>query len=104
MTDTLKQDRPAAHLDSAEVAWLTTVTGSGQPQSSPVWFLWDGSSFWLRSQAAAGKVRNIQANPKVAIHLSDDGHGGDVVTVDGTASLGEEPPDGLLDRYLTKYA
>jgi PPOX class probable F420-dependent enzyme len=82
MTDTLRQDAIAERLATEEIAWLTTVTGKGQPQSSPIWFLWDGESFWLRSQEHAAKVRNIGGNPRVSLHLSDDGHGGNVVTVD----------------------
>ncbi len=26
-------------------AWITTVTAGGQPQSSPVWFLWADGEF-----------------------------------------------------------
>ena len=32
-------------LREEEVAWLTTVRSSGQPQSVPIWFLWDGETF-----------------------------------------------------------
>ena len=102
MTDVLHQDGPARRLASESVAWLTTAGADGQPQSSPVWFIWDGASLWLRSRADAGKVRNVRANPRVALHLADDGYGGDVVTIEGTASL-EEPPAELLASYLAKY-
>ena len=63
MTDTLQQDATAERLATEEIVWLTTVTGKGQPQSSPIWFLWDGESFWLRSQEHAAKVRNIGGQP-----------------------------------------
>lgn len=102
MTDELQQDGPARRLSEEGVAWLTTAGADGQPQSSPVWFIWDGSSLWMRSQAHAGKVGNIEANPLVAFHLPDDGHGGDIVTIEGTASFEAEPPE-LWDRYLAKY-
>jgi PPOX class probable F420-dependent enzyme len=102
MAESLQQGRPAQRLNDEGVAWLTTVGAGGQPQSSPVWFFWDGSSFWLRSQATAGKVHNIEANALVAIHLADDGRGGDIVTVEGTASV-EDEPEWLLDSYMAKY-
>jgi PPOX class probable F420-dependent enzyme len=69
-----------------------------------VWFLWDGRTFLLYSQPGAQKVRNLAANPKVALHLGDDGAGGDIVTVEGTAAL--EPGSPRADRvegYLAKY-
>ena len=64
MTDVLQQEGPAQRLAGEGVGWLTTVGAEGQPQSSPVWFIWDGASLWLRSQAQAGKVRNIRPTPK----------------------------------------
>ena len=102
MTDVLHHGEPDRRLETETIAWLTTVSGSGQPQSSPVWFLWDGSSLWLRSQEGAGKVRNIAANSRVSIHLADDGHGGSIVTVEGTASIEDEPAE-LVDGYMAKY-
>ena len=102
MSDVLQQDGPARRLADEGVGWLTTAGAGGQPQSSPVWFVWDGASLWLRSQAQAGKVRNIKANPRVAFHLADDGNGGDIVTIEGLASL-EDAPAELLAAYITKY-
>ena len=102
MTDVLQQEGLARRLGEESIGWLTTVSRSGQPQSSPVWFIWDGASLWLRSQAQAGKVRNVEANERVAFHLADDGHGGQIVTIEGLASVEPEPP-ALLDAYLAKY-
>ena len=102
MTDVLQQPEPTQRLSSEDVAWLTTAGAHGQPQSSPVWFVWDGASLWLRSQPAAGKVRNIKANPQVALHLADDGHGGNIVTIEGRASLEDASPE-LMSSYFSKY-
>ena len=96
--------RAQQRLRSEQIAWLTTVRADGQAQSSPVWFLWDGQTFLLYSQPGAQKVRNVTVNPKVALHLGDDGDGGDIVTVEGTATL--EPDSPRADRvaeYLAKY-
>jgi PPOX class probable F420-dependent enzyme len=103
MTDVLQQDGPAQRFAGEGVGWLTTAGADGQPQSSPVWFMWDGASLWLRRQAQAGKVRNIKANPRVDSHLADDGHGGNIITIEGTASLEAEPPKQLLEAYFAKY-
>jgi len=103
MSDDLSTGRPAERLGTEPIAWLTTAGADGQPQSSPVWFLWDGSAFWLRSEARAGKVTNVRANPKVALHLGDDGHGGDIVTAEGTAEIVDGLPAAVETAYLTKY-
>ena len=106
MLDPSKQghDRAESRLRSEPIVWLTTVRADGQAQSSPVWFLWDGQTFLLYSQPGAQKVRNLAANPKVALHLDDDGDGDDIVTVEGTAEI--EPGTPRADRveeYLAKY-
>jgi len=91
-------------LRSEPVAWLTTVRADGQAQASPVWFLWDGDTFLLYSQPGAQKVRNLAANPKVALHLGDDGNGGDVVSFEGTATVEPDTPRAdRVDGYLAKY-
>ena len=91
-------------LGAEHVAWLTTVRADGQAQSTPVWFLWDGETFLLYSQPGAQKVRNVAANPRVSLHLNDDGSGGDVVTFEGQATVEPDTPRAdRVDGYLAKY-
>ena len=91
-------------LRSEPVVWLTTVRADGQAQASPVWFLWDGETFLLYSQPDAQKVRNVTVNPKVSLHLSDNGAGDDVVTFEGTATVEPGTPRAdRVDGYLAKY-
>jgi PPOX class probable F420-dependent enzyme len=94
----------AARLESTQVAWLTTVRADGQPQSSYIWFHFDGSDLLIFSRPGAGKLRNIAANPKVAFNLDGDGHGGGVLTVDATAEVvsGDVPPERIA-AYMAKY-
>ena len=101
MTDTLQG--AADRLETEQIGWLTTVSRGGQPQASPIWFLWHNDHIWLRSQAGAAKVANIRAHPKVAFHLDDDGQGAGVVTAEGTAEVVEHLPDGVREAYLAKY-
>jgi PPOX class probable F420-dependent enzyme len=84
--------------------WLTTVSPDGQPQSTPVWFLWDGSTFLVYSRPDTPKLRNIAANPKVSFHLDGQEEGVHVVTVEGTAEvLRDQPPADQVPAYLEKY-
>ena len=96
--------RADRRLRSEQILWLTTVRADGQPQSSPVWFLWDGETFLVFSQPSAQKLRNLAANPRVAVHLESDGTGDEVLTVDGTAAVDPEvPPSDQLEEYGVKY-
>lgn len=96
--------RAERHLRAEPIMWLTTVDGAGQPQSSPVWFVWDGATI-LHYSAHSQKVHNIRRNPKVSLHLSDDGQGGNILTLEGTAAIVPDPtPAHQTPAYLEKYA
>ena len=69
----------------------------------PVWFLWDGESILVYSQPDTPKLRNIAANPRVALHLNDDGRGSDIVTVAGRAAVSDDPPADRVPAYIEKY-
>jgi PPOX class probable F420-dependent enzyme len=88
-------------LRTEPVIWLTTVQASGQPQTSPVWFIWDGAVVRILSMPGAGKVRNLRANPRVALNLDGNKLGGEIVSLEGSAELAEDEPAG--EDYLAKY-
>jgi len=85
------------------VIWLATVGRDGHPHVVPVWFWWDGKSLLIYA-VPGQKVRDIQANPNVALHLNSDPAGEDVVRVDGTAKIdAKHPPASKVVGYLRKY-
>ena len=89
-------------LQQEQIVWLTTVNAEGQPQSSPVWFLWENGTF-LHHSKADQKIRNISRHPQVALHLNDR-HGGDVVSIEGTAEiLPDNTAASIRPAYLEKY-
>lgn len=96
--------RAEQRLRTEQILWLTTVRADGQPQASPVWFLWDGETFLVFSQPSAQKLRNLATNPRVAVNLNSDAVGEDVVTIDGRAAVDPDaPPSDHLEEYLVKY-
>ena len=101
-------DREQAHAETRlrreKIAWLTTVRRDGQPQSSPVWFLWREGEIVVYSKPTTQKVRNVRSNPKVAIHLRDVDEGSDIVSIEGTAEIDESYPSAAaIPEYVTKY-
>ena len=91
-------------LQAEPIVWLTTVERSGQPQSTPVWFLWDAGEFLIYGAANGPKVRNIESNPHVSLHLEGNGRGGANVIFEGRARL--DPPGPRADAvpaYVGKY-
>jgi PPOX class probable F420-dependent enzyme len=96
--------RAEARLREEIIIWLTTVRSDGQPQSVPVWFLWDGETFLIYSRPGRQKLKNIGSNPRVGLHLNSSAHGGDVVRAEGTAEVVQDvPPAGEVGEYVEKY-
>jgi PPOX class probable F420-dependent enzyme len=95
----------ARRLRSDPVIWLTTVSAQGQPQSTPVWFIWEEGrgTILIFSIPTSPKLANVRANPKVSLHFNDIA-GSDVVTIEGVAEIAHDaPPIDRLPEYVEKY-
>jgi PPOX class probable F420-dependent enzyme len=91
-------------LEADTIGWLTTVTPEGQPQTFPIWFLWEDGEALIYSDRRARRNSNIASNPRVTLHLNDNGRGGDVVVVEGEARVDDATPaPGDNAAYLAKY-
>ena len=87
-------------LRNDPLVWLITVRPDGRPHVVPVWFFWDGETFLIFSEPNKQKLRNVQQNPNVSLALDGTGTLGlDVVVVEGTAELLNEPSLSLLKTY-----
>ncbi len=103
--DSEKGQKLAERLRKETVIWLTTVRADGMPTPTPVWFVWEGESFFLYSQADSYKLRNLAANPKASLNLNCDADGeGGVAVFTGELRVAEgEPPAIDNPVYLEKY-
>jgi len=94
-----------ARLARERIAWFTSVTPQGQPQTLPVWFLWDDGEVLVYSFRRAVRNRNVADNPRVSFHLADDGQGDDLVILEGEARIDRSTPAARDNpAYLAKYA
>ena len=105
----LDQGKPAHaaaadRLQSEPIIWLTTVTPSGQPQSTPVWFLWRDGEFLIYGAKNGPKNESIEANPHVSLHLEGNGRGGANVIFEGEARIDPNGPRAdAVPEYIDKY-
>ena len=88
----------------ARTAKLATVRADGRPHVVPVWFVLDPSTadadspigdVILNTGADSLKGRNLRRQPQVSLCVDDDQPPFSFVTIDGVATLSEEP-DALL--------
>ena len=108
LTADLPDDRRArveTRLRTNLMAWLTTVNASGRPDSVPVWFLLrDDGTVLIYSQPGKAKLRNIDANPHVALGLDVTDIGRDIIRIEGTAVRAPEHPRAdRVPEYKAKY-
>jgi PPOX class probable F420-dependent enzyme len=69
-----------------------------------VWFIIEDDEFLIYSKDRTARVRNIEANPRVALNLDGNGEGGAVVTIEGLARIDNAAPAAAAHiAYLDKY-
>jgi len=97
--------RVAQRLRDEEVIWLTTVRADGQPQPSPVWFLWqDDNTFVIYSRPNQPKLRNIARDSHVSLNFNSSETGGNVVIFRGDARIEPNAPSAdQIPNYVEKY-
>ena len=75
------------HLADDLVGWLTTVAPDGRVQTSPISFLWEGSTILIYSKPNAPKLRNIAAHAQVSFNLNSDPYADHALVIEGTAEV-----------------
>lgn len=93
----------AQRLDEERIIWMTTVTPDGQPQSAPVWYVRHEGEIRIWS-IDGQRVANLEHNPKVSLHLNDDGRGFNIVIIEGEATIDRSiGPSSRDPAYVERY-
>ncbi|MFG3026013.1 pyridoxamine 5'-phosphate oxidase family protein [Streptomyces sp. NPDC048254] len=90
-------------LTTQRTCRVATVSASGDPHVSALWFAWDGTSLWLYSVVRSQRWKDLSRDPRVAV-VVDSGEEYDQlrgVELRGTAEfVGEVPRTGELVAEL----
>jgi F420H(2)-dependent biliverdin reductase len=88
-------------LTGQKNAWLCTVRPDGSAHVTPVWFVYQSSTWWIGADRSSVKVRNIQKEPRASLALED---GRFPVVAEGDASLiRDEFPREVVTAFERKY-
>lgn len=97
-------------LAERRYATLATHDPDGMIHLTPVWFLFEGGSFYFGSSSASRKVANLRARPSAAVIVDARRPGSERwIAASGTADIltGEEAlaiNATIRERYLTQEA
>jgi nitroimidazol reductase NimA-like FMN-containing flavoprotein (pyridoxamine 5'-phosphate oxidase superfamily) len=69
-------DDIARRLTDAQLYWLVTVRADGRPHAVPLCGVWYDGAFAFCTGAEEQKMRNLEANPRVAVTAGPLGAGG----------------------------
>ena len=90
-------------LHSKTFAHLATTGPKGEPQSSPMWFLWDGKHIKFTHTTERQKYRNIQHDPRVAISIVDSDNPYIYAEFRGVVERIEQDPQGAFYNTLAEH-
>lgn len=90
-------------LQSKQLAYLATLGNNGEPQNSPMWFLWDGEYLKFTHTTKRQKFQNIKRDPRVAVVINDPDNMYLHVEFRGIVDHIEEDPDGSFFDTLAKH-
>lgn len=96
---------PESYLDllqSTALAHVATIGPHGEPQSTPVWFAWDGSHIRISQTRRQQKYRNLRRDARIALSIVAPQNPYRYLEIRGVVIMFEEDNDRAFVNSLTK--
>lgn len=101
-----------AFLGQGHVANLSYLSADGYPATVPLWYHWDGASFWFLPRPGAEWPHHVQRQPRVSLAISESesplrrvlARGSAEVVADPGGRLRAEVRGHIADRYAARDA
>ena len=100
---------PDSHIDllawdTRSFAHVATIGPDGEPQSSPVWFEWDGTHIKFSLTTNRQKYRNLQRDKRASFSVIDPVNSYRYIEIRGELDEIEPDPDiDFISRMAKKY-
>jgi hypothetical protein len=98
---------PESHkdiLESTALAHIATIGPKGEPQTSPVWFEWDGKHIKFSQTKNRQKYRNLQRDPRISLSLVDPNNPYHYIEIRGEVKrIEEDEGNAFINSMAKKY-
>jgi len=95
-------DNKLAQFQKQQYINVETFRKSGQGVPTPVWFVQDGNTLYVRTVDGSGKVKRIRNNPRVRVMPCDVRGGPKGEWVEGQAGFAEASESKKVNGLLTR--
>ena len=102
----LADPRVDRFISKCMVVRVATLSASGLPHLTPLWFVRSGGDFYMNTRTASPGARDIAANGDVVLLFDNErGRSKRTMRIRGRAtfSAGEQFSPGILVRFALKY-
>lgn len=106
MAQRVLREIPASHtdiLDAKCFAHVATLRPDGRISNHPVCLIWDGTHVRFSTTKGRKKVRNLRADPRIAISVADPENAWRYLEIRGRAELGDDTDRSFINQIARKY-
>ena len=89
-------------LQSTALANVATIGPKGEPQVSPVWFVWDGTHIRFSMNKIRQKRRNLARDSRIALSITDPANPARTIEIRGKALIEEDIDYRFANTIVTK--
>ena len=90
-------------LDSTAVAFVSTIGPKGEPQTTPIWFIWKDGAVRFSLVAGRQKLRNLRRDPRASVVIVDPGEPTRYLELRGRVELVPDPHIAREREVAIKY-
>ena len=89
-------------LQATTVAHVATIGPQGEPQVSPVWFVWDGTALRFSMNKIRQKHRNLIREPRIALSIVDPTNMYRAIEIRGKVRIENDANSHFVNSVVTK--
>ena len=103
MSDSVIPESHADILAKSGFAHVATIGPDGKPQSSPVWYGWDGSVLSFSQTTGRQKYKNLQRDGVVALSITDPDNAYRYIELRGPVTIEDDGDNTFINSMAKKY-